>query len=194
MTETKKKLAVLLSGRGSNMAAILQHTRDGELAGLAEVALVVSNCPDAKGLETAAAAGVPTAVVPTRRPRAAFERELIAAIEPYSPDLIVLAGFMRLLSPVFVGHYRHRILNIHPADTRSHQGLDGYGWAFAQGLSETLITVHRVDEGLDTGPIVGQARVDLRGAASLAEVEQRGLRVEHQFYSAMIRRALLAED
>jgi len=183
----KRRLAILLSGRGSNMEAVVESCDDGVLSGLAEVVMVVANKPSARGLEVAADLGVPTAVVRTKgRSRAAFEREVIGLLDPLGVDLVVLAGFMRLLSPVFVGHYRGRIVNIHPADTAAYKGLHGYEWAWESGRTETRITVHRVDEGMDTGPVIAQAVVDLRGAGTLEEVERRGLVVEHRFYAEVL--------
>ena len=102
-------------------------------------------------------------------------------------DVVVLAGYMRMVTPRIVEAYRGRMLNIHPADTRLHQGLNGYGWAFEQKLPSTRITVHLVDEGLDTGAILAQREVDLRGADTLAEVERRGLAVEHELYPETLR-------
>lgn len=187
-----KRLAVLLSGRGSNMEAVVRHTREGGvLHGVAEVVVVASNLPDAKGLDIARSMGIATRVVPhLGRLRSEFEAELVRQLDPFQPDLIVLAGFMRKLSPLFVGHYPHRIVNIHPADTRQHQGLHGYQWAFERKLPDTCITVHYVDEGLDTGTIIGQCPVPIADAGSLEEVERRGLAVEHRFYSEMIKAAL----
>ncbi len=94
---------------------------------------------------------------------------------------------MRILSPAVIERYRHRIINIHPADTRAYQGMHGYEWAFEQRLEQTTISVHLVDEGVDTGRILAQREVDLRGAATLAEVKARGLRVEHTLYSETLR-------
>ena len=183
----KRRLAILISGRGSNMEAVARSCRDGVLADLAEVVLVVANRPSARGLEVAAELGLETAVVRSRgRSRAAFERELMALLDPLEVDWVVLAGFMRLLSPLFVGHFRGRIVNIHPADTAAYKGLHGYEWALEQGLAATWVTVHLVDEGMDTGPVVAQAEVDLRGAGTLQEVEHRGLAVEHRFYAEVL--------
>ena len=156
------RLAILLSGRGSNMLALVEATRTGLLKELAEVAVVFSNKPDAPGLAFAEAA---------------------ALLQQYQPDLVVLAGYMRILSPAFIQPFAGRIINIHPADTHQHQGLHAYEWAFDNKLPETKITVHLVDEGLDTGPILAQQTVDLRGADTLAEVERRGLTVEHELYA-----------
>ena len=181
------RLAVLLSGRGSNMLALVEATKTGVLKGLAEIVVVFSNKPDAFGLQAAAALGCPVAALPSQgRQREAFDAEAAALLQQYRPDLVVLAGYMRILSPAFIQPFAGRILNIHPADTRQHQGLHAYEWAFDNQLPETKITVHLVDEGLDTGPILAQQTVDLRGADTLAEVERRGLAVEHELYAATL--------
>jgi phosphoribosylglycinamide formyltransferase-1 len=183
----RRRVVIFISGRGSNMEAILRNARGGALAPLCEVVLVFANDPAAPGLEIARGYGVPIASLPSQgRDRAEFDAEVVALLEPYRPDYLVLAGYMRLLSPVLIDRYRNRILNIHPADARLYQGTHGYRWAFEQGLRKTLVTVHLVDEGMDTGPILAQAEVDLRGAGSLEEVERRGLAVEHRFYSAVL--------
>ena len=178
------RLAILLSGRGSNMLALVEATKSGVLKGLAEVAVVFSNKPDAFGLEAAAALGCPVAALSSQgRKRETFDAEAAQLLQQYQPDFVVLAGYMRILSPAFIQPFAGRILNIHPADTHQHQGLHAYEWAFENQLPETKITVHLVDEGLDTGPILAQQTVDLRGAATLAEVECRGLAVEHELYA-----------
>ena len=178
------RLAILLSGRGSNMLALLEATKTGVLQGLAEVVVVFSNKPDAFGLEAAAALGCPVASLPSQgRKREAFDTDAAQLLQQYRPDLVVLAGYMRILSPAFIQPFAGRIINIHPADTHLHQGLHAYEWAFENKLPETKITVHLVDEGLDTGPVLAQKTVDLRGADTLAEVERRGLAVEHEVYA-----------
>ena len=166
------------------MVALVEAIQQGVLRGLAEVAVVFSNRPDAPGLAAAAALGCATASLPSAgRARAAFDAEAVALLQQYRPDYVVLAGYMRILSPAFVQPFAGRILNIHPADTRQHQGLHAYEWAFENRLPETKITVHLVDEGLDTGPVLAQQEVDLRGANTLEEVERRGLAVEHELYA-----------
>jgi len=183
----KARLAILLSGRGSNMVALVRAVQSGVLQDVAEVAVVFSNKPDAPGLETAAALGCATASLPgAGRKRAEFDAAVVEVLQQYEPDYVVLAGYMRILSPTFIRAFAGRILNIHPADTHQHQGLHAYEWAFDNQLPETKITVHLVDEGLDTGPILAQQPVDLRGASSLEEVERRGLAVEHQLYAATL--------
>ncbi|GGG27587.1 phosphoribosylglycinamide formyltransferase [Hymenobacter glacieicola] len=190
----KQRLAILLSGRGSNMVALVQAVQHGVLQDLAEVAVVFSNKPDAPGLETAAALGCPTASLSSQgRKRTEFDAEVVEVLSQYQPDYVVLAGYMRILSPTFIRAFAGRILNIHPADTHQHQGLHAYEWAFENQLLETKITVHLVDEGLDTGPVLAQHPVDLRGAATLAEVERRGLAVEHFLYADTLARLIRGE-
>ena len=190
----KQRLAILLSGRGSNMVALVQAVQQGVLRGLAEVAVVFSNKPDAPGLETAAAMGCPTASLSSQgRKRVEFDAEVVEVLRQYHPDYIVLAGYMRIPSPTFMRAFAGRILNIHPADTHQHQGLHAYEWAFENQLQETKITVHLVDEGLDTGPILAQHPVDLQGADTLGEVERRGLAVEHFLYADTLPRLIRGE-
>lgn len=179
----KKRLGIFISGRGSNMKALLASCQDGVLQEVAEVVVVFSNKPTAAGLDTAAQAGIPTESLASKGiPRAVFDQKVIALMAPYNLDYIILAGYMRVLSPGFITAYPRQIINIHPADTTQHQGLRAYEWAWEQGLETTKITVHYVDEGLDTGAIIAQYPVDLKGAQSLEEVEKRGLAIEHQNY------------
>lgn len=187
------RLAILLSGRGSNMLALAEAVRAGVLRGVAEVAVVFSNDPAAPGLESAAALGLPTASLASKgRKRESFDVEVVEILQKYRPDYVVLAGYMRVLSPAFVRAFAGRILNIHPADTHQHQGLHAYEWAFDNHLTETKITVHVVDEGLDTGPILAQRVVNLVGADTLAEVQRRGLAVEHTLYADTLATLLTA--
>ncbi len=184
----KKRIAIFISGRGSNMEAIVKQVKHGILKEVCEVVLVFSNKPTAKGLQIAQEFGLKTAVIPSKgKTREDFEQQVLQLLKPYQIDYIVLAGFMRILSPLFVRAYKNRIINIHPADTRLFQGVGGYQWAFQNKLPETKITVHFVDEGVDTGPIIAQKTVDLRGVRTLKEVEERGLKVEHQFYSQALK-------
>jgi len=195
--QSKKRLAILLSGRGSNMLALAESLCHGALREVAEVAVVFSNDPAAPGLDSAAALGLPTASLSSKgRKREEFDREVVATLQAYQTDYVVLAGYMRVLSPTFVRAFAGRIINIHPADTHQHQGLHAYEWAFDNRLPETKITVHLVDEGLDTGPILAQRVVNLVGADTLAEVQRRGLAVEHVLYAetlaALITKSALA--
>lgn len=183
-----KKIAIFISGRGSNMTAIIEQCQNGILKGIAEPVLVFSNKADAAGLKYAKSKGIDTMFMESKGlKRADYDSLVLDIIEPYQPDYIVLAGYMRILSPVLVNAYPKRIINIHPADTTQHQGLHGYEWAWENKLEETKITVHYVDEGLDTGSIIAQQSVDLRAAESLEVVEKRGLAVEHKLYSETLK-------
>jgi phosphoribosylglycinamide formyltransferase-1 len=187
--EERPRVAILISGRGSNMEALLRAERGGVLAGRCQVALVFSNKPEAPGLEIARSFGVPTLCLESLgQEREAYDAQLLARLEPYALDWLVLAGYLRILSSAVIQRYLGRIVNIHPADTALHKGLHGYRWAFEHRLLATKITVHLVDEGLDTGRILEQREVDLRGAQSEEEVERRGLAVEHQLYPEALAR------
>lgn len=171
------------------MEAIVRSARGGLLCDLCEVALVFSNRAEAPGLAYARELGVPDACVESKgMSRDAFDQAMLATLETYGVDWLVLAGFMRILTPAVIRRYPGRIVNIHPADTRQHQGLHGYRWAFERRLPKTCVTVHLVDEGLDTGRIVEQREVDLTGALSEEEVQRRGLKVEHALYSEALAR------
>lgn len=186
-----KKIAIFISGRGSNMQAILEQCKNGVLKAKAQVVLVFANNPNALGLETAKSYGIPTATIDSKgKKRLAFDQEVIDLLADYEFDYIVLAGYMRVLSKTFVQAFKNKIINIHPADTHLHKGLHAYEWAFKEKLLHTKITVHYVDEGVDTGNIIAQAVVNLDGATSLEEVEKRGLAVEHRFYSEVLAEVL----
>ena len=184
----KKRIAIFISGRGSNMEAIVKNVQTGILQDCCEVALVFANTREARGLEIARNFGLKTVSIESKgKDRVKFDREVIELLEPFHLDYIVLAGYMRILSPVFIGHYRNKVINIHPADTQAYQGIHGYEWAFENRLETTKITIHFVDEGVDTGSVLAQKEVDLHGAESLEEIEKRGLKVEHTFYSEVLR-------
>ncbi len=183
----KKRIAIFISGRGSNMKAILDNVCSGMLKDVCDVSLVFSNNPDAKGLKIAADYGIKTAVIDSSgKKRKVFDQQVVDLLSGYNLDYIVLAGYMRILSPVLVDAYEDRIVNIHPADTLQYQGLHGYEWAWNNKLKSTKITVHLVDKGVDTGQILSQVDVDLSDLNSLDEVEQKGLSVEHEFYSKVL--------
>jgi phosphoribosylglycinamide formyltransferase-1 len=190
----KKRIAIFISGRGSNMEAIVNNAQTGILKDCCEVVLVFANKKDARGLKIAQELGVHTECIESKgKNREDFDRDVMTLLEPFHIDYIVLAGYMRILSPGLIERYRNRIINIHPADTALYQGIYGYEWAFENTLETTKITVHLVDEDVDTGTVLEQREVDLRGAKSLAEVKQRGLRVEHQFFSEVLRKVFIGE-
>lgn len=180
----KQRIAIFISGRGSNMKAILEQSQSGILKDVVEIVLVFSNRPQAEGLVTAKALGFETQAMASKGwKRSQFDQKVLTCLEKYPIDYICLAGYKRILSPAFVRTYPKRIINIHPADTKLHQGLGAYEWAYEKQLKETCITIHYVDEGVDTGTILAQERVDLEGVSSLEEVQARGLAVEHKLYS-----------
>lgn len=189
---SRKRVAVLISGRGSNMAALIEAAKDKNYP--AEIALVVSNRPDAGGLATARAAGIATEIVEHAafgKDRAGFERALQAVLTSHHIELICLAGFMRLLTPGFVGHWPERMLNIHPALLPAFKGLDTHKRALAAGAKIHGATVHFVVAELDAGPIVAQGAVAVRGDDSEAALASRVLAVEHRIYPLALK--LVAE-
>jgi len=178
-----KRIVILISGRGSNMEAILEARLP------ARVAAVISNDPDAKGLATARAHGVTTAVVPHRGfpDRTAFETALAAAIDAHRPDLVVLAGFMRILTDDFVRRYAGRLVNIHPSLLPAFPGLHTHRQALAAGVRIHGCTVHFVTPALDNGPIIVQAAVPVLPDDSEDTLAARVLRQEHRIYPQVIR-------
>ena len=190
----KKKIAIFISGRGSNMKAIVEQCNKGILEDLADVQLVFANKEDAAGLDYAKSLGIKTNWISSKGlKRSVFDQKVLDFLNGFDLDYIILAGYMRVLSSDFVKAYTGRIINIHPADTRKHQGLNAYDWAFNNKMTETKITIHYVDEGMDTGAVIAQHIVDLNGVNSIDEVEKRGLKVEHEFYSKVIRELILNE-
>jgi phosphoribosylamine---glycine ligase len=182
------RVAILFSGRGSNMHALLTAMREGLLAGLAVPVLALSNRTLAGGIAVAREFGVPVEVIPEKQIEAALLIERVARVDP---DLVLLAGFDRILPPAVVAAFAGRMLNIHPADPVKFRGLGAYAAAFREGWLETKITVHEVDEGVDSGPVVLQQVVSLAGCETEADVEARGLVAEHVVYPEATRRFLL---
>jgi len=174
-------IVVLISGRGSNMLALLD-------AGL-PVSAVISNVPDAKGLDLAASKGVPTRVVDHKRfpTREAFDAALAAEIDAFRPRLVALAGFMRVLTPGFVARYDGRLMNIHPSLLPQFPGLHTHERALRAGAKEHGCTVHFVTAELDHGPIVIQARVPVRAGDTAETLAARVLRQEHVIYPRAVR-------
>ena len=184
-----KKLAVLLSGRGSNFEAIARNCASGSLA--AAIAVVISNRADAVGLETARRMGLNAVCLPSKGlDREIYDRQLAEEIRRHDVDLICLAGFMRLLSGWFVSQFPRRILNIHPSLLPAFPGLDAQHQAFDHGVKITGCTVHFVDEHLDSGPILAQAAVRVEDSDTAESLSARILDQEHRIYSEAIRLVL----
>jgi phosphoribosylglycinamide formyltransferase-1 len=184
-----KRVAILISGGGSNMLALLRDM--AEAGHPATPVLVASNDPAAGGLAKAAALGVPTAAVdhrPFGKDRAAFESALLAPILAARPDILCLAGFMRVLTPAFVGRFAGRMLNIHPSLLPKYPGLHTHQRALDAGDAEAGCTVHDVTPILDDGPILGQARVPVLPGDTADTLAARVLTQEHRLYPAVLRR------
>jgi phosphoribosylglycinamide formyltransferase 1 len=182
------RVAILISGGGSNMLALLRDMGQG---GYAEAVLVASNDPTAKGLEKAAAQGVEVAAVdhrPYGRDREGFEAALAEHIDAARPDILCLAGFMRILTPGFIRRYEGRMLNIHPSLLPKYPGLHTHARALSAGDAQAGCTVHEVTADLDAGPILGQARVPILPGDTEDSLAARVLTQEHLLYPAVLRR------
>ncbi|MFZ6875466.1 phosphoribosylglycinamide formyltransferase [Undibacterium sp. Di27W] len=177
-----KKIVILISGRGSNMQAIVETAVKQQWP--AQIAAVISNRADAGGLEYAASRGIPTAVVVSKQfaTREAFDAALQAKIDEFTPDLVVLAGFMRILTAGFVEHYAGKMLNIHPSLLPSFVGLATHQQAIDAGVKVHGVTVHFVTAELDHGPIVAQAVVPVLDDDTEDTLSHRVLEQEHQIY------------
>ncbi len=181
------RLAVLASGRGSNLQAIIDAVGRGELP--VKLVLVLSDNPRAQALERARTAGIPTVVVRREdyRSRRDFNLEILRWLRRYQVDLVALAGYMRVLSPEVVRAYPNRIMNIHPSLLPAFPGLEAQRQALEYGVKVTGCTVHFVDEGVDTGPIIIQRAVPVREDDTVESLSGRILEQEHQIYPEAIR-------
>ena len=181
-----KRIAVLLSGRGSNFEAIAESVRVGRIRD-AELTIVVSNRESVGGIERACQRGIEAVVIPSKgKQREEYDREVVALLKEKKIDLVCLAGFMRLLSPYFVQEFRHRILNIHPALLPAFPGLEAQKQVLEWGVKFSGCTVHLVDEHLDAGPIICQAVVPVEDGDTEEALAARILREEHRIYAEAI--------
>jgi len=179
----RTRAAVLISGRGSNMVALIDAAKAAGYP--AEIAIVISNDPQAKGLEHAKAEGIQTAVVdhkPFGKNREAFERALQAELQKHNVEIVVLAGFMRLLTAWFVSQWDGRMINIHPALLPAFKGLDTHARAIAAGVTTHGATVHFVVPEMDSGPIIVQGAVPVVTGDTEATLAARVLEIEHKIY------------
>ncbi len=184
----KKRVAVLISGRGSNMAALIEAAKTDDYP--AEIALVVSNRADAAGLGHARGHGVATALIDHREfgeDREAFERALDEILRANRIEIVCLAGFMRVLTPWFVARWSGRLLNIHPALLPHFKGLDTHRRSIAAGAKRHGATVHFVVAEIDAGPVVAQEAIDVRNDDTEAALAKRVLEVEHRLYPRALR-------
>ncbi len=177
-----KRIVVLISGSGSNLQAILDQTLEGQING--KIAAVISNRPDAYGLTRAEQAGVDARLLDHKQfaDRESFDAALVELIDSYQPDLVVLAGFMRILTPELVRHYHGRLFNIHPSLLPKYKGLHTHQRALEAGDAEHGCTVHFVTEELDGGPLIVQAKTDVLADDDEQSLQQRVHQLEHQIY------------
>jgi phosphoribosylglycinamide formyltransferase-1 len=182
------KIGILISGRGSNMAAIIDAVQSGEIPD-SEVAVVISDKAEAPGLARASAQGVPTAVIERKgRSREEHDREIAAELCKYNVELVCLAGYMRLLSPWFVSQFPNRIINIHPSLLPAFPGLDAQRQAFEAGVKTTGCTVHYVDEHLDHGSVILQKEIEVLSTDTADSLAARILEQEHILYVEAVKR------
>ena len=184
------RLGVLISGRGSNLQALIDAIADGRLD--AEIALVISNRPEAQGLERARRAGIETLVISHQghASREAYDGLLVSELQSRGVELVCLAGFMRLLTRVFVDAFPHGILNIHPSLLPAFAGVDAQRQAFEHGVKITGVTVHLVTTELDAGPIVAQRAVAVADDDTVETLSARILEEEHRVYPEAVARVL----
>jgi phosphoribosylglycinamide formyltransferase-1 len=186
MSRGRGDIVVLISGRGSNLQAIIEQVRNGSIA--ADIGAVISNNPQAPGLAIARTAGIATRVVDHRAfaARADFEAALMEQIDACDPALVVLAGFMRVLGRKFIEHYAGRLINVHPSLLPAFPGLNTHARALAAGVKQHGATIHFVTPGIDAGPIIAQAVVPVRAGDTPDTLAERVLREEHRLYPRVI--------
>lgn len=186
MSRRRLQLGVLVSGGGTNLQSILDAVGGGALD--ADVRLVLSNRPKAGGLERARAAGVPALAISHRRfeTREAFDAALVAALEEHGVEWVALAGFMRVLTPTFLRAFPGRVVNIHPALLPAFPGVEAQHQAWEYGVKIAGCTVHFVDDGVDTGPILGQVAVPVLDDDDAERLRQRILVEEHRLYPRVL--------
>jgi len=183
----KKRIGVLLSGRGSNFEALAESVAASRIPN-AEIAIVISNREGAPGIERAESRGIRTRVIPSKGlERETYDRQVAAVLEEHKIDLICLAGYMRLLSPYFVAKFPNRVLNIHPSLLPSFPGLESQRQALEYGVKVAGCTVHFVDENLDAGPIILQSVVPVKDDDTEESLNARILKEEHRVYSEAVR-------
>lgn len=186
------KTAILASGNGTNFEVLAKHFQAGDLPG--ELALLFCNHPDAPVMARAKRLDVPAVsfTVKSCGGKAAYEEKLLAVLQEYQIDFIALAGYLRVVGPTILEHYDHRIINLHPAWLPEYPGLHSIERAFADHRSQTGVTVHYIDAGLDSGPIIAQCHVPILETDTEGSLERRVHDTEHQLYPLALKQALTA--
>ncbi|MBY0413856.1 MAG: phosphoribosylglycinamide formyltransferase [Bdellovibrionales bacterium] len=182
-----KKIAIFASGSGSNAEAIINWAQTKRLV---EVVCVFSDRRESYVLERASIKGVPAFFLKKKKLETAqsFDQRILKNLSLYNPDWIILAGYMKLLTPHFLEHFKNRVVNIHPSLLPLFPGKDGYGDAYKARVSESGCTVHYVDEGIDTGEVIEQKKIELIPGESFEAFKQRGQKVENEFYPQVLER------
>jgi phosphoribosylglycinamide formyltransferase 1 len=186
-----KNVAVFASGSGSNFQAIIDVVKSGELE--ANIALLICDKPGAYAVERANAARIPSFVFNPKDfiNKEEFEKEILVRLKEAGVELIVLAGYMRLIGPTLLGEYKGRIVNIHPSLLPAFPGKDAIGQALAAKAKWSGVTIHYVDEGMDTGPIIVQERVRLSNKETRESLQQKIQRIEHKLYPSILQMLLM---
>jgi phosphoribosylglycinamide formyltransferase-1 len=189
-----KSIVILASGNGSNFEAIVRRIRKEKWP--IEVKALITDNPQAYAIMRAKRLGIPQVVLDYKAfgSKTEYNKALLEKLEEFDPDLIVLAGYMRILPPFIVNRFTSRIVNIHPALLPAFPGLNAIERAYKAGCKITGITIHYVDEGVDSGPIIEQAALRIRDGESLEELEKRIHRLEHKYYPLVIKKILLGEN
>jgi len=181
-----KRIAVFASGNGSNFQALVNSVKKAELQ--ADIVLLVCDRPEAYVIERAEKEQIPSFVFRPKdyASKAEFETEILKQLHDYKIEFIVLAGYMRLIGPTLLRAYKGRIVNIHPSLLPAFPGKDAIGQAYRAGVKVTGVTIHYVDEGMDTGPIIAQRAIEIHDGETLESIEARIHQVEHQFYPEVL--------
>ena len=192
---TKKiNAAIFISGTGTNMREIIRESRSGVLKNIVNIKTVFSDNSNAKGLEIARNCNVN---VFTKKQyyknREKGEKNIVSELKKMDVNFIILAGYMRVLSKYFIDVYRNRIINIHPADNDLYKGINGYLWAYENKLDSSKITIHLVNEELDSGRVLSKESFLIPKNSTLGEIEKIGLKLEHEIYSKVIKNYVLKE-
>ncbi len=192
---TKKiNTAIFISGNGSNMQRIIEESQNGILKNIINIKTVFSDNKEAKGLNIAKNLNIHNFYLKQYyKNREKGEKNIVLKLKEMDVEFIILAGYMRILSPYFINKYKNKIINIHPADTELYKGKSGYLWAHQNNLKRSSITIHLVNEFLDSGKILNKYTFDIPKNSSLESIKRIGLKLEHETYSKTIKNYVLKE-
>ena len=186
--------AIFISGNGSNMERIIKESQNGVLKNIVKIKMVFSDNKDANGLKIAQSLNIQTSYLKQYyKNRKKGEKNIVPELKKRNIKLIILAGYMRILSPYFINEYKNKIINIHPADTQQYKGKNGYNWAFENKLKQSSITIHLVNELLDSGRILNKETFLIPKDSTLGDIKNIGLKLEHEIYSRTIKNYVLKE-